>query len=427
MHARYPTFAPRPRPLIAALAALACSPVWADEPSPWYVGASQAFTHDTNVYRLAEGVQPDDGKGRADNYWSSGLLGGFNQPYGRQRFYGAANLNYNKYLKHELSNTSYGANAGWDWATIEKLSGNFNASANRSLASLNGNAVQPSTGRNQVTSDQLSTNIRWGGAGALGLQADYAHSRVHYSDPSFASSESSADSGSLGAFYNVSPDLRVGAAFRLTRTESPNAIQTPTGFQPDTVDGRNIDLSADWRYTAQTAVNARLSYTRQTHSNSSGSEFSGLTGAISASYVATAKTGFTLAYNRDAGTNGSFFNAAPSDTRTGDTRVSGLVQNSQVSDNVSLGANYAATAKISANAGLQYRRSKIGNDSAASAGGQASYNDTYRSASLGATWAIARAWQLGCNLSHETRSTTSLIGYGYAANVAACNAQFTLQ
>ena len=102
------------RPLIAALATLAGAAAWADEPSPWYLGVSQALTHDSNVYRVPDGV--------GDNYSSTGLLGGFDQPIGRQRLHGSANIRYNKYQDETtLDNTSYGVAAGWDWETIEKM------------------------------------------------------------------------------------------------------------------------------------------------------------------------------------------------------------------------------------------------------------------------------------------------------------------
>ena len=55
--------------LIGAIATTAAaSGAWADEPSPYYIGASTSFTHDSNVYRVADGP--------GDNYWSVGLLGG---------------------------------------------------------------------------------------------------------------------------------------------------------------------------------------------------------------------------------------------------------------------------------------------------------------------------------------------------------------
>lgn len=411
------------RPLIAALATLASTGAWADEPSPWYFGVSQSLTRDSNVYRLADGVVDPDG--RSDTYSSTGLLGGLDQKVGRQRFYGTADLRYNRYQNHDsLNNTSYGLNAGWDWATVWNLSGGVNVSANQSLAQFNGNTAVPTTNtttRNVVRTDQIGANAAWGGSGLLSIQGGYTHSRVKYSDDSSGNSDSTGDTGTVGAYYSVSPDVTAGIALRLTKTDGASSLTNSS-------DGRNVDLSLNWRYTVQTGVNARLSWTRQSNSGGGSQDFSGLTGSIAANYAPTAKLAFSVSYNRDAGSNGTFFNA-PASTGTTTPVTPILFENSQVADSLSVGANYAATAKIAVNAGYQYRKSRITN--ATTVGGSSAageeYNDKLQSASLGASWAIARAWQLTCNLLHEKRDVTSTVGYAYSANVASCSAQLTFR
>lgn len=421
MQARHKTTpSPCRRPLVTALATLVSCGAWADEPTPWYVGASQTLTRDSNVYRIADGP--------GDTYSSTGLLGGFDQSIGRQHFVATANLRYNKYQNQSaLNNTSYGLNAGWDWSTINELSGGVNVQANQSLASLNGNSTVPTTGRNILKTEGFAANVRWGGSGLLSLQADYAHNRTHYSAPESLSSQTSADSGSAGAFYNVGPTLRLGTAVRLTRTVSPYGVQTSPGvYESSSSNGRNLDFSADWRYSAQTGVNARLSWTRQSNSGSSGQDFSGLTGGLSATYAPTAKLNFNAGFNRDTNTNASLINLGIPQNSTPNTAN---YQNSQISNSLNLGASYAATAKISANAGYTYRRATNANTLSAgsNSAGVGDYTDTFRVASLGVSYAIARAWQLSCSLSHETRSTGSTASFDYKANVAACTATLTLR
>ena len=110
--------------LIAALAMLAAASARADEPNPYYIGASQGLTHDTNVYRTSAPI--------ADTYSTTSLLGGFDQSFSRQHVYGAANVGYNKYRDQTtLDNTSYGVNAGWDWQTINELSGSVGVNASQ--------------------------------------------------------------------------------------------------------------------------------------------------------------------------------------------------------------------------------------------------------------------------------------------------------
>ena len=418
MQARPKNRLPRPRPLIAALAAFASCGAWAEDPSPFYIGVTQSLTRDSNVNRLSDGVV--DPQGRSDIYSSTGLVGGFDQPFGRQNFRGTADIRYNRYRNHDdLNNTSYGLNAGWDWNTVYNLSGGINVSANQSLAQLNGNNLASTTSRNLVKTQQISANAGWGGTGLLSIRGGYTHSRVRFADQTTGSRDSSGDTGSIGAYYNLSPDLTTGVALRLSRTDEALSGSS---------DGRNIDLSVNWRSSAQTGVNARLSFTRQSNAGGGNQDFSGLTGSIAANYAPTGKLAFSLSYNRDAGSNGTFFNA-PVSTGTTTTVTPLLFENSQVSDSVGFGATYSATAKIAVTAGYQYRKARITNSTAVgnvSVGG-GSYDDKLQSASLGASWAIARPWQLSCNVSHEKRDASSAAALRYTANVVNCAAQFTFR
>jgi len=422
------------RPFTVAVAAAAASCcAWADEPNPYYIGVTQSFTHDTNVYSTPGGP--------GDNYSSTGLTGGFDQAIGRQHVYAHATVRYNKYRSETaLDNTSYGVAAGWDWATIEQLSGSLTATANQGLATTGGNGTAPTTERNLVKTDQLGATARWGGAGAFSIDGSYAHSRVSYSSAAYFASQSSGDSASVGAFYRPVPDIRLGTAVRYSRTVSPYGIVVATTpvleYAPNTSTGRNIDLIGDWSVTPQSGIDARLSWTHQSNSAAGALDFSGLTGALSARYAPTGKLTFRASAGRDAGTNATFFNvpiAASTTTTTTTpttttTSVEALSQNSQTTNVYSLNAGYAATAKISVNANATYTRAKLVNTVALSgASTTTEANDNTRYYSLGVDYAVARNWQLGCRAAHSVRTVSGATGYGYWGNSMSCSAQFTLR
>ena len=93
--------------------------------SPYYIGASQAFTHDSNIFRVA-----DECAETADAVSTTALLAGIDQPFGRQRGFGNAHVRYNKYQdQSQLDNTSYRLAAGLDWETVERLSRQRDAGA----------------------------------------------------------------------------------------------------------------------------------------------------------------------------------------------------------------------------------------------------------------------------------------------------------
>ena len=103
------------RPLIVALAATAACQAWAAEPNPFYVGATQSVAYDSNVFRVPESTALASGVSRSDTSASTGLVGGFDQSIGRQRFFASSKLNLNRYQHNSnLNFTGYGVNGGWD-------------------------------------------------------------------------------------------------------------------------------------------------------------------------------------------------------------------------------------------------------------------------------------------------------------------------
>ena len=395
---------------------------WADEPSPWYLGVVQGITHDSNVYRISGGP--------ADTYSTTSLIAGFDQPISRQRVRASARVGYNKYASEStLDNTSYALSAGLDWATVYRLSGSVSASASQSLAQFNGNSLQPGTDKNVLKTDQISADVRWGGDGLLSMFGNYSHNQARYSSIRSLLSNSTSDSGSVGVNYRLGGKTTVGVALRTTRTDYPYgispapflgnaippvrnpALDDRAAYGPDSSTSNNLDLLGNWRYSEQTGVNVRLSFTRLTYDNS-GRDFSGLTGSVTGTYAPTAKLAFNASIGRDAGsttTSTTYFDPATGQQNT--------FQNgsNQTNDSLVFGATYAATAKTSFNAGAVYRRGQSGDNSA---------SDNYRTFTLGVNYVPARSWQLGCNLSHEGRSAGA---FSYDANVIGCSAQFTLR
>lgn len=407
------TSAPAPAPASATSTA--------SDPNPYYLGVSQGFTHDSNVYRTPSGT--------SDNYSSTSLLGGFNQPIGRQRVFGNANVSANRYQNEtRLDHTSYSVAGGLDWQTIEKLSGNLNLALNQNLAAPASSTVVPGTRRNLAQTESIDARVRWGGGARVTLEGGLGYSKLDYSAPEYAYLESTQDSASLAAYYRPGALLRVGVAARVNSTETPKAVQDPsTGtFRSNTVKGRNIDLLADYELSGFFTTNARLSYTKQTNSGISNADFSGLTGNLSVNYLPTAKLSFSVYASRDAGFNSSLANLlVPNGPFL--TTVSGVYQNNRVTNSVGLGVGYAATAKIKADAGLRYARAKLLTTLVTTSGVQASPDttDVLKSAYLGAKYEIARNWGLACQLAHETRDVSGRLAYAYTSNSIGCTAQYT--
>lgn len=410
-------------PLLAGLLAAGTGGAWADdEPNPYYIGVTQAFSHDSNVFRSPEGT----GGVRSDSYWSTGLVGGLDQPIGRQRVYASGNVRTNRYQSLDaLNNTSYGVNAGLDWSTIERLSGSVTLSLNQNLATYN--TLQnnlPLAVRNIEQNGQFQARAQWGLVSLYSLEGSYTHRRLNYSATAYNYYNSDTDVVSLGIKYRPSGLLSLGAAVRQTRGNyGDREISANPPLVGQTYDRTDLDLTANWFATGQSTINARLSIGKQSYNDGLQSDFSGVTGWLNWTYRPTGKLRFDTAISRDTGSE-TYFNQAVIGVSTGD--------NSRITTSLVFNAAYEVTAKINLNAGLRFYHRSLDNtfnNGTASAGIDGT--DNVRSFSLGASYAPTRNWLLNCNVGRDQRSTALTqatgLSYPYSANTASCSAQFTIQ
>lgn len=398
----------------------------ASDPSPYYIGGSQAFTHDSNAFGIPFGP--------SDNYSSTSLLAGFEQPFSRQRVFGTARVSANRYQDQtQLNNTSYGLVAGLDWATIWKMSGNVAATLDQRLAPPAATVAAPTATRNLEKRQGVSGLARWGGDSLITVEGRLGYSTLDYSAPQNVSSESKNEFGSLGVFYRPGPLLRVGTAVRLERTRTPQAIRLADGsFESNEIRSRTLDLIGDYNNGNNITASGRLGYTRQTNSGLDDADFSGLTGNLNLGYRVTGKIAVNVGASRDAGFNATNRSFAPivMQTSAASAPVSTSAspyENNQVTNTFTMGATYAATSKIGLSAGARYARARVITSSAVVTSGRQARPDVVdetRGASLGATYAFSRAWTFACNLARDRREVSGANSYGYTDDVASCSAQF---
>ncbi|WP_428425485.1 hypothetical protein [Methylibium sp.] len=375
------------------------------EPNPYYLGASQGFTHESNLFRAPKGSET------SDTISTTSLLAGFNQPVSRQRFFGDAAVRYNRYnTNDQLNNTGYGLNAGWDWATVNNLSGTLSYSVNESLASFSDfSGATVTTTANRERNQQFLARGQLGAQSRLSLETTYIYRKREYSAAAFVGNEFDQNTLSLGALYRPSGLLTLGAAVRGSRGRYPFAVGAAPGpFTADKFDRNDFDLTAVWTPSGFSKVAARLSYSHEDHDLIVARNFSGVTGALTWEYKPTGKLTFTTEFVRDTGAeaafNGYVFTGA---NPTGN--------NNEVSTALRLRALYEVTAKINLEVDGRYVKSDL----------LPSGSDKTGYASIGANYAPARNWRLGCSFAYEKRGGGSPVPY--TADVAACSAQFILQ
>jgi hypothetical protein len=393
--------------------------VLADDPNPYYLGVTAGVTHDNNVFRLPSNVQ-------GDTSYSGGLIAGIDQPFGRQHFTASGNVKYNRFSHlTDLNNTSYGLNTRLDWQALDRLSGTASLIVNQNLAAYNTYSTQVLTKRNLETDGQFLFRAQYGLVSTLSLDGQYTHEELRYSAAEYTGYETAQDTYRLGVKYRPSGLLALGASFQTAHARYPG-VHDGNGNE-QTYDRNDFVLTGTWTPTGQSSIDARASVGRQSFSHSNQNDFSGVTGQVVWNYVPTGKLSFTTTFIHDTGFATSFVNLA---NQGGGAAVG---DNSHLATSIGVSARYAATGKIGLNGGVRYVHRSLRNTIDVGGGNVALVegSDSIQSEYLGVTYTPLRSLQLGCNISHDSRTvsggTPPSLSYPFSDMTFGCSAQLVLQ
>lgn len=404
----------RKRSLCLHVAALLILPVSAAaETGPWYLGVNQAFSYNSNVFRQIDAFAQS-------SWWSStSLVGGFDQRYGRQRFYANGNVAANVYGQlDQLNNTSYGVTAGWDWETAEKFSGKLYASLNQNLANYGGFNVSVQNQKNIEDSALAYATVEYGLLSLIAADLRMSYSSVHYSLASYDQYELDQASVQARVRKQFSGQLIAGVGAAFTKGDYFSIGQE--------FDRYDLFVTGNWKITGQSTLSGRIGYFWSDYTGVSPYNQDGGTGWLAWDYVPTGKLSFNTTLSYDTQANSVF-------TSVGGDPSAGLGQNQWLTAGARVRANYAVSAKTSLNATLEFYQQT--RDQTVLIGGAPvalSGRNRVTNLLLGATWAPSRNWQINCGLTlndrNQDRSSSQLITLlPYTAYGGSCAAQFVLQ
>lgn len=410
--------------------------------SPYYIGASQAFGHVSNVRNA-----PDDQPATSDNYGTTTLRAGLDQPFGRQRFYVdglARRTRYND--ANDLDNNGYDVRAGLDWATIERLSGGLVFGSTQSLSRLNPGNAPVATTRNLERTNHAEARFRLGGEGRLALDGSLGYRRVDYTAPEFEPREYDQGSASAGVSYRPGGALTLSTGVSGQKSKYPRFLQVSPGeYQADRADRRDIYLGAYWVPSGLSTVNARVSYSKIEYDLATVNDFSGLTGLLSWAWQPTGRLQFVTTASRETGQDASFVTSAAAATGSSSTPGSTpttpgtpgapgtgttaptttptitAADFSRVTNSLGLRALYELTAKIRLDAGITFARRNLGDGTGA--GG----TDKTTGYSVGAFWTPTRSLGFGCSYTRDARTSSTTLSSDYHANAFSCVGQLMLR
>lgn len=378
--------------------------------SPWYVGVSQRFEHQSNVLQRASAV--------SDNVSSTSLVGGLDLAVGRQRVFGRASIGHVAYSDLKaLNHDSHDLTLGVNWETAGNLSGTVALESSRSLADFAAaTAVTGVTSNNLTRSDGARFIARMGTASRFSLEAGGSTRRVRFDNPDYITRNANIDEGFVGVRYRPAGSLVLGAALRLTRGEYPNfrnprpGIYTSEGFDKD-----NIDLTADWPLSGASRVDARLSIGKDKYDTLSARNFSGVTGELRWRWQPTGRSSLVSTYTRRSGDDAS--------VSLGANLVPYAAAASRVTDIIAVTGEYDVTGKIKARAGLSY---SDGTNIALGTTNGAALAEVITAANLGFVWDATRSIRAGCDVAFRNRASKAGVA-GYDSTTYGCFGEFVLR
>ncbi len=419
------------RSLIAATALAGSAAAWA-QASPYFVGASIAFSRDSNIFRLGDAaaaarVASGGIESKSDSITTASVFAGIDQPFGRQRVSGNVSLRDNRFANNNSQNNfSYGGRARLDWSTIERLSGTLNLATDQSRLSDQTTADPLLVERVLVRSADVGATARLGVVTRLSAEASVAHHRQDYNAASgaFDRFDYRSTTWGLGLRYAMGGELTLGAGVK-SGSGRYTALDSPFSR-------RDLDLFADWRATGASTLSARLGYGKQTYRQATVGNFSGANGSLSWVWSSGGKLQLATRLVRDTGQN----LASVVQQSTG--AVTGEAESTRLTTALSLNAAYALTGKTSLSAALSTSRRSLADiapNSVTAPFTPVRGRDTVDSISFGARWAPLRSVSLSCDIAHRRRAVSeaglTVTGFAltapYSSNNLGCSAQVTLQ
>jgi hypothetical protein len=402
-------------------ASLLCLTVARAEQSPYYVGASVGFTHDSNLLRLGNDQTAQAGQSQSDTITQVSLLAGFDQPFGRQRAFANLSLRDTRYGHNTLyDNQGHTLSTGLDWSTIERISGNLTATANRSLASFN------TIGIGQLTEKNLQDTLGLGASLNVGLVTEYSlvaslgHRQVTNSldRPAIKALDFQQDNASVGVRWSPRLSTLFGVSLSETHGRYPRfALDTAGNEVADRYRQRGIDFTVQLQPSGVSIFDARISLSKTSYDLNQARDFSGLTGTAGWAWQPAGKVKFSSRYTRDTGQNSYAVQLFG---------VPGASEYTQLNDALRLQADYELSGKIAATGSLQWTHRKLTNSVSLFDSNQTG-RDTSTVLSLGARWAPLRSVLAGCDISTEQRTAIGELGVPLRDNTIGCYGQFQLQ
>lgn len=410
--------------VIGALAScLVAAPARA-EANPWWFGAGAELSADSNVFRADAGDSLPPGRSRSDQRLSTSVSGGLDQPLGRGRLKASASLVDVRHARNdELDHLGYRVDAGLEWASVGRLSGDVTAQLQRALVTPGVDDTE--TGRyerNLATRHQAAARVQLGLVTRWSAWLEVDAHRVAYSNAGWADSEYRQSSLHVGLRYSPTALGHWGLGLRSGRTRYPRAQRLADGSeQADRASSRGVELRAKLLPGGVSEFDARIEVGGTDFDRARARNIDGVTGQVGWIWRPSGKLKLETRLQRRRGED--------FDQRGLSLSSAQAVNETRTSDGLSVLLTHAWGAKLELSLRAAELRRDLVDTTSDAAGAQVTERgqDRSRLLAVGARWTPWRWIQLGCELSRESRRASGGLSSDFGVNVFSCNGQVTLQ
>lgn len=401
---------------LAAALLLAGLPAQAQN-SPFYIGARQTFTHDSNVYRTPDGT--------SDWISSTGIVAGLDKQISRQRVRANLGYDWNRYRDQErLNHNSGNALVRLDWETLGNLSGDLQFGHQQQLYR---DYLNPTDAQNKtvVRNTDALFNARLGVVTTWTLEGGVFANRTRYRGALAGAGDMNYEGVRAGVRYNPRSQLSFGIGVRRAEGEYPNAGSASDFTRED------VDLVLTWEPTGTSRLDGWIARSRWDYEQAASRNNSLTTGSLRYLYRPGGRWNLEALVKRDdnAGQYGIDRLAIVNNQIVA---LQGQAIDTRVVNTYALAGTYELTGKTRLNASLQRVDRRLDNSltrTGAPAAEVLTARDRTHSASIAATWDATRNISVSCGLSHAKRSVadgSAALTYPYSVNLANCSAQVAL-
>ena len=412
----------RGMPLLLMAATWAAT--WSASPAlagPYSATASQSVSHESNLLRAEDGQFVPDGLSRSDTVYTTALQGELDQPIGRQRLFGQAQLKHTRFERNRIyDNSGYRLNAGAEWATVERLSGSLGLTVQRTLAQFANDEAGILTRSNIERTRVAESAVRWGVSARLTAEASLDWRSVDFSATEFASRAFRQAGAYAGLRHAPSGALWWSLGLRQSRGVYPNFRLTVDGYEADRFQRQELEWKASIKPSGASEFDARLGLGRTRYDSATNRDVSGLFGGVSWSWRPTARLRLQTRWSRDPSQDSYFLN-----TLFG----RGTLSYDRVATTLQLRSDLDLSAKTALYAAWGYTDRSLARSIAIGEGTLEDIrgDDRTRQYALGLRWQAARSVLLGLDFTGEVRGQATALSRPYRATTINAFGQLTLQ